>query len=120
MTGTELTHIPYRGDTPAITDLLAGQVQLSFLSIAPLTPHVKAGKLRALAITTGKRSSIMPDLPTLEEAGLKGYNVGTWWGLLAPAKTPRPIMERLAAAMRKATSAESVRERFAAAGIEPK
>jgi tripartite-type tricarboxylate transporter receptor subunit TctC len=118
MTGTELTHIPYRGDTPAITDLLAGQVQLTFLSIAPLTPHVKAGKLRALAITTAKRSAIMPDLPTLAESGLPGYNVGTWWGLLAPAKTPRPIIERLAAAMKKATSAAPVKERLAAAGIE--
>jgi tripartite-type tricarboxylate transporter receptor subunit TctC len=117
LAGVSLNHIPYRGDTPAITDLLAGQVQLAFLSIQPLTPLVKAGKLRALAITSGKRSAAMPELPTVAESGLAGYDIGTWWGLLAPAKTPRPIVERLAAAMGKATAVPSVKERFAAGGI---
>ena len=118
MTGTRLTHIPYRGDTPAITDLLAGQVELSFLSLGPLLPHVQAGKLRALATTSGKRSAALPDLPTLDEAGLKGYALGTWWGLLAPAGTPKPIIDRLAAAMAKATAVASVKERFAKSGFE--
>ena len=116
LAGVTLNHIPYRGDTPAITDLIAGQVQLAFLSIQPLIPQVKAGKLRALAITSGRRSAAVPDLPTLAESGLTGYDIGTWWGLLAPAKTPRPIVDRLAAGMRKATAVPAVRERFATGG----
>ncbi len=116
LAGVTLNHVPYRGDTPAITDLIAGQVQLAFLSIQPLIPQVKAGKLRALAITSGRRSSAVPELPTVAESGLTGYDVGTWWGLLAPAKTPRPIVDRLAAAMRKATAVPAVKERFAAGG----
>ena len=116
LAGVTLNHVPYRGDTPAITDLMAGHVQLAFLSIQPLIPQVKAGTLRALAITSGKRSAAVPDLPTVAESGLPGYDIGTWWGLLAPAKTPRPIVDRLAAAMRKATAVPSVKERFAAGG----
>ena len=116
LAGVTLNHIPYRGDTPAITDLIAGQVQLAFLSIQPLIPQVKAGKLRALAITSGRRSAAVPDLPTVAESGLAGYDIGTWWGLLAPAKTPRPIVERLAAAMRKASVVPAVKERFATGG----
>ena len=111
-----LNHVPYRGDTPAINDLMAGHVQLAFLSIQPLIPQVKAGTLRALAITSGKRSAAVPDLPTVAESGLPGYDIGTWWGLLAPAETPRPIVDRLATAMRKATAVPSVKERFAAGG----
>jgi tripartite-type tricarboxylate transporter receptor subunit TctC len=116
LAGVTLNHVPYRGDTPAITDLIGGQVQLAFLYIQPLIPQVKAGKLRALAITSGRRSAAVPDLPTVAESGLPGYDIGTWWGLLAPAKTPRPIVDRLAGAMRKATAAPSVKERFAAGG----
>jgi tripartite-type tricarboxylate transporter receptor subunit TctC len=116
LAGVALNHVPYRGDTPAITDLIAGQVQLAFLSIQPLIPQVKAGKLRALAITSGRRSPAVPDLPTVAESGLTGYDIGTWWGLLAPAKTPRPIVDRLAAAMRKASAVPTVKERFAAGG----
>lgn len=116
LAGVELNHVPYRGDTPAITDMIAGHVQMGFMSIQPLMPHVKAGTLRALAITSGARSAAVPDLPTVAESGLPGYDIGTWWGLLAPAKTPRPIVERLASAMRKATAVPSVKERFAAGG----
>jgi tripartite-type tricarboxylate transporter receptor subunit TctC len=116
LAGVTLNHVPYRGDTPAINDLMAGHVQLAFLSIQPLIPQVKAGTLRALAITSGKRSAAVPDLPTVAESGLPGYDIGTWWGLLAPAETPRPIVDRLATAMRKATAAPSVKERFAAGG----
>jgi tripartite-type tricarboxylate transporter receptor subunit TctC len=117
LAGVTLNHVPYRGDTPGIADLVAGHVQLAFLSIQPLIPQVKAGKLRALAITSGMRSPAIPDLPTIAESGLPGYDIGTWWGLLAPAKTPLPIVDRLGAAMRKATAVPSVRERFAAGGI---
>jgi tripartite-type tricarboxylate transporter receptor subunit TctC len=115
LAGVTLNHVPYRGDTPAIADLVAGHVQLAFLSIQPLIPQVKSGALRGLAITSGKRSPAI-DLPTVAESGLPGYDIGTWWGLLAPVKTPRPIVERLAASMRKATAVPSVRERFAAGG----
>ena len=117
LAGVTLNHVPYRGDTPAITDMMAGHVQLGFMSIQPLIPQVKAGTLRALAITSGKRSAAMPELPTIAESGLPGYDIGTWWGLLAPAKTPRPIVDRIAAAMRKVTAIPSVKERFAAGGI---
>ena len=117
LAGVTLNHVPYRGDTPAIADMMAGHVQLGFMSIQPLMPQVKAGTLRALAITSGRRSAAMPELPTIAESGLPGYDIGTWWGLLAPAKTPRPIVERIAAAMRKVTAIPSVKERFAAGGI---
>ena len=117
LAGVELNHVPYRGDTPAIADMIAGHVQLGFMSIQPLIPQVKAGTLRALAITSGKRSAAMPELPTIAESGLPGYDIGTWWGLLAPAKTQRPIVDRIAAAMRKVTAIPSVKERFAAGGI---
>jgi len=120
MTGTELNHVPYRGDTPGIADLVAGHVQLAFFSISPLIPQVQAGALRALAITSDTRSAAMPDLPTLAESGLPGYNVGTWWGLMAPAGTPGPVIDRLAAAMKKAVAAPSIRERFIAGGIDPR
>ena len=117
LAGVTLNHVPYRGDTPAIADMMAGHVQLGFMSIQPLIPQVKAGTLRALAITSGRRSAAMPELPTIAESGLPGYDIGTWWGLLAPAKTPRPIVDRIAAAMRKVTAIPSVKERFAAGGI---
>jgi tripartite-type tricarboxylate transporter receptor subunit TctC len=117
LAGVQLNHVPYRGDAPAIIDMVSGQVPIGFMSIQPLMPQVKAGKLRALAITSGKRSPAVPDLPTVAEAGgLQGYDIGTWWGLLAPAKTPRPIIDKLAASMRKATAAPAVKERFAAGG----
>jgi tripartite-type tricarboxylate transporter receptor subunit TctC len=117
LAGVTLNHVPYRGDTPAIADLVAGHVQLAFLSIQPLIPQVKSGALRGLAITSGKRSPAI-DLPTVAEAGgLPGYDIGTWWGLLAPAKTPRPAVDKLAAAMRKATAVPTIKERFAAGGI---
>ena len=112
---SRLLSLPTRSS--GIADLVAGHVELAFLSIQPLIPQVKAGKLRALAITSGTRSPAIPELPTIAESGLPGYDIGTWWGLLAPAKTALPIVDRLAAAMRKATAVPSVRERFAAGGI---
>jgi tripartite-type tricarboxylate transporter receptor subunit TctC len=94
MAGVELTHVPYRGDTPALTDLLAGQVQMAFMSMAPVIPHVKSGAIRGLAIASARRSNILPDLPTVAEQGLSGFDVGSWWGVVAPANTPREIIER--------------------------
>ncbi len=89
--------MPYKGSGPLTTDLLGGQVTMSFDTLTPVLPHIKAGKLRALAVTTAKRSSVLPDVPTMEEAGLKGFDIGTWFGILAPAATPKPIVAQLSA-----------------------
>src|SRR4029077_18635093 len=94
-TGTELIHVPYKGSGPLATDLLGGQITMSFDTVTPVLPHIKAGKLRALAVTTAKRSSALPDVPTLAEAGLKVFDIGTWFGVLAPAATPKDILTRL-------------------------
>jgi tripartite-type tricarboxylate transporter receptor subunit TctC len=119
LTGTEMAHIPYKGSGPLTTDLLGGQVTMSFDTITPLLPHIKAGKLRALAVTTGKRSSALPDVPTLEESGLKGFNIGTWFGVLAPAGTPKDVMTRLSTEMVKVIQSAEFRQRMAEIGAEP-
>src|SRR5204863_10179132 len=95
MTGTDILHIPYKGSGPAVTDLLAGQVNMMFDNIPSSLPHIKAGKLRALATTRAKRHPALPDLPTLAEAGVRGYESGVWFGLSVPAGTPREIIVRL-------------------------
>ena len=100
-TGVTLLHVPYKGSGPLTTDLLGGQVTMSFDTITPVLPHIQAGKLRPLAVTTAKRSSALPDTPTLEEAGLKGFDIGTWFGVLAPAGTPKDIVAKLNAEMVK-------------------
>jgi len=118
MTGTQMTHVPYRGDADANAALLAGQVDLLFASLGPTIPLIQSGKLRALAVTTAKRTNVMPELPTLSESGLNGYAIGTWWGLVAPAGTPKPVIDRLAAAMAKATASAPQKARFAKLGVE--
>jgi len=95
LTGTQITHIPYKGSGPLATDLIGGQITMSFDTVTPVLPHIQAGKLRALAVTTAKRSSVLPEVPTLAEAGLKGFDIGTWFGVLAPAGTPKEIVVRL-------------------------
>jgi tripartite-type tricarboxylate transporter receptor subunit TctC len=100
-TGTEIVHIPYKGSGPLATDLLGGQITMSFDTVTPVLPHIKGGKLRPLAVTTAKRSSALPDVPTLDEAGLKGFDIGTWFGVLAPAATPKDVVSRLNAEMVK-------------------
>jgi len=119
LTGTEMAHIPYKGSGPLTTDLLGGQVAMSFDTITPLLPHIKAGKLRALAVTTAKRSSALPDVPTLEESGLKGFNIGTWFGVLAPAGTPKDVMTRLSTEMVKVIQSAEFHQRMAEIGAEP-
>lgn len=99
MSGIEMTHVPYGGDTPALVDIIAGRVQVYFGSVAPALPLRAAGKLRALAVSGPARSGAAPDLPTIAEAGLPGYNVSGWFGVLAPRGTPRPIIEQLNAMM---------------------
>ncbi len=118
-TGTDVIHIPYKGSGPLSTDLLGGQIMMSFDTITPVLPHIKAGKLRALAVTTAKRSAALPDVPTLEEAGLKGFNIGTWFGVLAPAATPQDIVTRLNAEMVKVIQSPEFRSRMAEIGAEP-
>lgn len=118
-TGTTLLHVPYKGSGPLATDLLGAQIQMSFDTITPVLPHIKAGKLRALAVTTARRSSALPDVPTLEEAGLKGFDIGTWFGVLAPAATPRDIVARLNAEMVKVIQAPEFRKRMDEIGAEP-
>ena len=118
MTGTFMVHIPYKGAAPATADLFAGRVQLMFDNLASALPNIKAGKVRALAVTSAKRTSFLPDLPTLDEAGLKGFDMTTWWGVMAPAKTPRAVVERLSDAILKAMAAPDVQERLRAMGSE--
>jgi len=118
-TGTSLLHVPYKGSGPLTTDLLGGQVAMSFDTITPVLQHIKGGKLRALAVTTARRSSGLPDVPTLEEAGLKGFDIGTWFGLLVPAATPREIVARLNAETVKIIRSSEFAERMQAIGAEP-
>jgi tripartite-type tricarboxylate transporter receptor subunit TctC len=105
LTGTDMIHIPYKGSGPAVTDLLGGQVMMMFDNIPSSLPHIKAGKLRALATTGAKRDPALPDLPTMAEAGIPGYESGVWFGLMAPAGTPKEIIAKLNAAAVQATKA---------------
>ena len=119
LTGTDLIHVPYKGSGPLATDLLGGQINLSFDTVTPVLQHIKSGKLRALAVTTAKRSSALPDVPTLDEAGLKGFNIGTWFGVLAPAATPRDILARLNTEMVKVIQSPEFRKHMGEIGAEP-
>ncbi len=119
LTGTEVIHVPYKGSGPLATDLLGGQILMSFDTITPVLPHIKAGKLRPLAVTTAKRSGALPDVPTLEEAGLKGFNIGTWFGVLAPAATPKDVVARLNAEMVKVIQSPEFKSKMADIGAEP-
>ena len=116
---TNIVHIPYKGSAPAISDLVSGQVQLMFDTITAGLPQVTAGKTRALAVTTAKRSSALPDVPTLNETILPGFDVGTWFGLLAPAKTPSDIVNKLSSEVTKIVNTPEVRSQLLATGAEP-
>jgi len=118
MAKLQLTHVPYKGGGPALADLMGGQIQLMLENIPSTLPFVKAGKLRALALSGLKRSSLVPDLPTLDEAGLKGYELVGWNGLFVPAGTPRPIITRLHAETQKALAAPDTQKRLAVMGAD--
>lgn len=119
-TQTFILHVPYRGGGPAIADLIAGHVQLSFMTVLEASGHIKAGKLRALAVTGDKRLSVFPDLPTLSESVLPGFNAISWLGLLAPSGTPPAIVEKVAADVRAILADEAVKARFVALGGVPR
>jgi tripartite-type tricarboxylate transporter receptor subunit TctC len=118
LTGTYMVHIPYKGAAPASADLFAGRVHLMFDNLASALPHIRAGKVRALAVTTTQRSSFLPELSTLDEAGLKGFDMTTWWGVMAPAKTPEAVVNRLAAEVATVISSSETVERLRAMGSE--
>jgi tripartite-type tricarboxylate transporter receptor subunit TctC len=119
MAGVKITHVPYKGSAPAVTDLLGGHVSLMFDNMPSALPHVKAGKLRALAVSSLKRSPTAPEIPTVAESGLPGFEVSVWFAVLAPAATPKPILERLNQLLVKALQAPDVRERLGSQGAEP-
>ena len=119
MAGVEMTHVPYKGAAPAMQDLIAGRVQLMFDNFASASAQVKAGKVRALAVTTAKRSALAPELPTIAETGLAGFDINTWFGLFVPAGTPREIVERLHGEFTRALALADIREKLVALGAEP-
>lgn len=115
----EMLHVPYKGSGPAVSDLLGGQVNYMFDSITSARPHIESGKLRALGVTTAKRSSALPNVPTLAEAGLPGYEVSPWFAVFMPAATPKPIVAKLNAALLAAMKDPDVVKRFETIGAEP-
>ena len=119
MTGLDLTHVPYKGSTLAHPDLISGRTSLMFDTVAAANVQIKAGRLRALAVTTARRSSVLPDVPTMQEAGIAGYETSTWGGLLAPAGTPAATVARLNAEVARILAMPDVRKTFQDNGIEP-
>ena len=118
MTGVKLVHVPYKGMAPSNVAVMSGEIQLGFPSMTSALPHVKAGKLKAFAITVKSRSALAPDIPTMAEAGVPGYEASIWNGLLAPAGTPRPIVNRLNAAVAQILKSPEAKERYANVGAE--
>lgn len=117
--GIRLTHVPYKGSGPGIVDLIGGQVQMTLTSMPAIVPHARAGKLRALAVTSPARSASVPDVPTFAESGLPGVDVQIWYAMFAPAKTPRGIVDRLAATAARIARMPEVQQRLAAQGAAP-
>ena len=120
MSSTYMLHIPYRGAGPAMTDLLGGQVDLMFDNLPTALPHMKAGKLRGLAVTSASRSSLAPELPTMAESGLPGFELSTWFAFFAPAGTPRTIVDKIAGDMRRVLTQPDMQQRLAAIGVDVK
>jgi tripartite-type tricarboxylate transporter receptor subunit TctC len=119
MTGTQILHVPYKSGSAAVPDLAAGQVHLIFDNLPSISPHVRAGRLRGLGVSSLKRSPIFPELPTISEAGVPGYETNSWGGIVVPARTPRAIVMRLNAEIQKALQAPTLKERYAFLEAEP-
>jgi len=119
MAGVEMTHVPYKGAAPAMNDLMGGQIQLMFDNLASSLGQVKAGRIKALAVTTAKRTPLAPDLPTIAESGLAGFDISTWFGIFVPAGTPRDVVAKLHTEFAAALAMPDVRERMLALGAEP-
>jgi tripartite-type tricarboxylate transporter receptor subunit TctC len=119
MAGIEMAHVPYKGTGPALPDLLAGRVQVIFEPTLTMLPHVRAGRMKALGVTSPKRSAATPEIPTLAEQGLEGYDVVLWYGMLAPTGTPGPIVDKLHAALVEFAASADVREKLSGLGAEP-
>jgi tripartite-type tricarboxylate transporter receptor subunit TctC len=119
MAGIDMLHIPYKGSGPAVTDLLGGQVNYMFDSITSAKPHIDAGKLRAIAVTTAKRSSTLPNVPTVAQSGLPGYEVSPWFAVFMPASTPKPIVAKMNAVLLEAMNSPDVKKKFETIGAEP-
>jgi tripartite-type tricarboxylate transporter receptor subunit TctC len=119
MTGSTIVHIPYKGSAGVLTDVMGGQIAVTIDNMPPYIPQVKAGKIRALAVSTGKRSSAMPDLPTIAEAGVPGYEAGAWFGLLAPAGTPKAVVAQLSAESARIIKLPDVSKRVSELGADP-
>jgi tripartite-type tricarboxylate transporter receptor subunit TctC len=118
-TSARLLHVPYKGSAPLTTDLLGGQVNMSFDTVTPVLPFIKEGKLKALAVTTAERSAALPNVPTLQEAGVPNVAIGTWFGLLAPNSAPKPVVARLHAEVVKIIQSPEFRKQMADIGAEP-
>ncbi len=119
MAGIHIVHVPYKGAAPALTDLLSGQVQLTFNPASVMLPHIRSNRVRALGVTSAKRTPLMPELPTIAESGMPGYEASGWYGVLAPAGTPQPIIARLHRELQNTLGERDVKDRFAATGVEP-
>ena len=119
MTGINIVHVPYKGNAPALTDLLGGHVEMIFSGVPALVPHIQSGRVRAIAIGSLKRFPALPNLPTFDESGVKGYEATTWFGLMAPAKTSKDILARLNVDVDKALKSPDIKERFVNDGLEP-
>ena len=119
MTGTQFVHVPYKGSAQCLTDLASGQIQLIFDNLTSIAPHVKAGRVRGLGVSSMRRSLIFPDIPTIAEAGVPGYETNSWGGIVVPARTPRAIVLKLNAEINKALQSPELRERYAAIEAEP-
>jgi tripartite-type tricarboxylate transporter receptor subunit TctC len=119
MAGVDIVHVPYKGAPQAVSDVLAGHMQLMFNSVAPIVPHIKSGKVRVLGIASLQRSPQMPELPTINESGVPGFEAVNWFGLFAPAKTPKAIIKRVNAAVVSTIKAPEMQARFIALGADP-
>jgi tripartite-type tricarboxylate transporter receptor subunit TctC len=120
LAGISAVHVPYKGDTPAITDLMGGQIDLYCTTIVSLVPFTRTGKLKALGVTSSRRAESIPDVPTIAEAGVAGYELSSWYGVLAPAKTPRAIVDQLNAAIVKIIAMPAVQQKLIAGGSDPR